>query len=871
MPALFARGSIRSQLIALVVVVAAPLVGVVAWMTYDDYVTAKRANGMVALGMAESAGAGSAQFITDVAQGLEDVAGLLGDELTAPATCVQALQTARALLSFALQVVAFDAHGEPACTRRSLPAGGLRNPAGASWLHEVLTRDGFTIGQVERGGVTGSWVMPFLVPLHDADGDIVGVLSAAVEVERFQALLSGIADDPEALITIANRDNAVIARSAEPEAFVGTPLPTYPSPGEVVAPNHWLTEGTDFNDVARTWGRVDLPALGWHVYAGIPTARVRASALASAGRRATAVGAILILALVVGLVIQRRIAGSLAQLHRSVRAASSGGSVAIPEGSPVEVREVGAQLNRTLAARDEAQEHARDAQARFLSILENAAMGIFLSEGDARFLHVNPALAEMLGYASTEELERLGPRDLFPDEATRRRFEDAIADTSVFRSVETEWLRRDGSRATVELTGRIRTTASGERFFEVHAQDVTAQRRFEREIQQTQKMEAVGRLAGGVAHDFNNLLTVINGNLLLTLADPGLPDAFRGELTDASDAADRAAALTRKLLAFSRKDRPEPRVVNGDDLVRGIQKLLGRLIPERIDVRTHLAAGEVGTVMDPGQMEQVVMNLVLNARDAVAGTGSIEVETSVRHVLPTAVTRPGPRGWFVLAVRDSGVGMPAEVRSRIFEPFFTTKTPDQGTGLGLSTVHAIVTQGGGQVRVDSAPGKGTVIEVWLPAVDPESGAGNKRRDDDGLWARGETILVIEDEESVRETVRRILERVGYEVLVARDGREGVSVIEAGRQRVSLVVCDVVMPFLGGIEVRRLLSRIAPTLPVLLMSGYSTELPPLPLDPAEPDLFLGKPFEPVELLRRVREVLDAAQGTGPSRARSLATD
>ena len=527
-----------------------------------------------------------------------------------------------------------------------------------------------------------------------------------------------------------------------------------------------------------------------------------------------------------------------------------------PGGGPVEVDEVVEQLNRTLAARDDAQARAQQAQSRFQSILENAVVGIFLSSGVQRFLHVNPALVEMLGYASADDLLTVGPGDLFPDREARKAFMAELGSGVVFRQLETEWLRRDGTRITVELTGRALRGDDGGTLLEVHAQDVTAQRRFDREIRQTQKMEAVGRLAGGVAHDFNNLLTVISGNLLMALDEPGLPPSIAEELREASEASDRAAVLTRKLLAFSRKDRPEPRVVDGNEMVVNIQRLMERLIPERIELETSVTPLPAGVVGDLGQLEQVVMNLVLNARDAIADTGRIEVTTEVQYASPDPAYRAGPEGWFVLTVRDTGEGMTDEVKTRIFEPFFTTKPSGEGTGLGLATVHAIVTQAGGHLRVETRPSSGTSFQVWLPAVPLESGPGAQHREEASLWARGETVLVVEDEESVRTTVTRILERVGYRVLTADDGAEGLGIVEAGLEPVDLVLSDVVMPNMGGIEVYRALARMAPEVPVVLMSGYSTELPPIPADRVGVSHFLGKPFTPAQVLERVRSVLDA---------------
>jgi nitrogen-specific signal transduction histidine kinase/CheY-like chemotaxis protein len=388
--------------------------------------------------------------------------------------------------------------------------------------------------------------------------------------------------------------------------------------------------------------------------------------------------------------------------------------------------------------------------------------------------------------------------------------------------------------------------------------DLTRQRKLEDQLVQAQKMEAVGQLAGGVAHDFNNLLTVIMSYSSMLLADMGANDAVRGDIQEISDAAGRAAALTRQLLAFSRKQVLQMRSVNVNVVVTDVERMLRRLIGEDILLTTHLDPDLALIYADPGQLEQVLINLAVNARDAMPGGGDLtitthNVELSDEHGERHLGAAPG--NYVMLAVTDTGGGMTKEVQQRLFEPFYTTKGVGKGTGLGLATVHGIVKQSGGDVYVYSEIGHGTTFKVYFPRVakaDPVATIPEHR----AITPRGtETVLLAEDDEAIRTLGARVLGALGYNVLVARTGGEALRIVAEHKGHIDLIATDVVMPEMNGSQLVERVLEARPGIRVLFMSGYTDDEVMRRGVIDGQTAFLQKPFTPDLLAHRVREVLD----------------
>jgi nitrogen-specific signal transduction histidine kinase/CheY-like chemotaxis protein len=410
----------------------------------------------------------------------------------------------------------------------------------------------------------------------------------------------------------------------------------------------------------------------------------------------------------------------------------------------------------------------------------------------------------------------------------------------------------------LEGIGKLLPGEDGSQFV-VNSRDVTESRALEEQLRQSQKMEAVGRLAGGVAHDFNNLLTVIGGygELLLTSTPRGDPN--REPLEEIVAAGERAASLTRQLLAFSRKQVLMPEVLDLNAIVAGMDKMLKRLIGEDVDFVTLLDPSAGHARVDPGQLEQVIMNLAVNARDAMPRGGKLTIETAnaeldgayaQRH----ATVATGP--YVMLAVSDTGVGMDAETQARIFEPFFTTKEKGKGTGLGLSTVFGIVKQSGGNIWVYSEQGKGTTFKVYLPRVEEAPMSREARSGIHSAIQGTETILLVEDESSIRTLARKALESVGYRVVDAKSGPNALELVRKSRDPIHLLLTDLVMPEMAGTELASRLLEDRPELRILYVSGYTDDAVVRHGLLDHRHHFLPKPFTPQILRRKVREVLDA---------------
>jgi two-component system, cell cycle sensor histidine kinase and response regulator CckA len=513
------------------------------------------------------------------------------------------------------------------------------------------------------------------------------------------------------------------------------------------------------------------------------------------------------------------------------------------------------------------EEALRRSEARSRSLILSAAFGICRCTMGGRFLDVNPALITMLGHASVEDLLRLNARrDVFVNPQELDRLAEDYRRTATLNGVEVQWKRKDGRVIVVRLSGcAAMSTEEPEEVLELIAEDITDRRQLEEQLRQAQKMDAVGRLAGGVAHDFNNLLMVINGYTEVLLEQLEQGSAMHHKVQSIQQAADRAATLTRQLLAFSRKQLLELKVVDVNTIIGDMERLLRPLIGENIELITHLSTDTGHTRADAGQLEQVIMNLVVNAKDAMPEGGRLTVQSAdvtVReNFSENRFIQPGR--YAVLSVTDTGHGMDKETQSRIFEPFFTTKEKGKGTGLGLSTVYGIVKQSNGYVFAKSEVGSGTTFYVYLPRVEDSAEELSPAKAQQNEAGGCETVLLVEDEESVRELVRVTLISRGYHVLEAENGECGLRIAEEYKEPIDILITDVVMPGIGGRELAKKLVVLRPGISVLFLSGYTEDavITQGVLGPA--NAFLQKPFTLQSLAKKVREVLRARSAPAPA--------
>ena len=500
----------------------------------------------------------------------------------------------------------------------------------------------------------------------------------------------------------------------------------------------------------------------------------------------------------------------------------------------------------------------RACEDRYRELVDNANDMIYVHDLDGNFTSMNKAGELIFGYSRQEFMQMNTSQIFSPQQCEHgRKMIELKLNGKPETSYEIETTTKDGRKVTLEMSTRL-TYQDGKPSGVIGiGRDITLRKQLEEQLRQSQKMEAVGQLAGGVAQDFNNLLTAMTGYSELLLAALKPQDPLRRDVEEIKKAADRASALTRQLLAFSRRQVLAPQVLDLNQIVANMEKMLRRLIGENIKLVTipSLGLGRVKT--DPGQIEQVILNLCINARDAMPQGGTLTLETANvtldgSYVRSHAMVQPGP--YIKLVVSDTGCGMNEEVQAHLFEPFFTTKETGRGTGLGLSTVYGIVHQSGGHIHVYSEPGKGAAFTIYLPKAEEKAELEKTAELLTHSPIGSETILLAEDEEVVRNLVRTVLLRNGYTVLEARNGEDALLVSARNPGVIHLMLTDTVMPGMSG---RELADKLAPTRPemkVLYMSGYTRDsiIQHGVLEPGT--AFIQKPFLPDALVRKVREVL-----------------
>jgi len=523
-------------------------------------------------------------------------------------------------------------------------------------------------------------------------------------------------------------------------------------------------------------------------------------------------------------------------------------------------------INRDISERRQAAESLRLSEAAFRSMVEDAPYGIARADAEGSLVRANPALQRMLGYENLHELlnTKLG-QQIFANSAEFVKLKARLDVENEFKDVELELRRSDGSPITVRCGGRrVKERHADMVCFDLFVEDITEKRILERQLQMAGKMEAIGRLSGGIAHDFNNLLGVIIGYGQLLKRKLGRQNPLIEHVEEIEKAGQRAASLTRQLLAFSRQQVLTPAVLNLNDLVSDMVKMLPRILGEDITVGTSLSPDIAMVKADQSQVEQVIMNLAVNARDAMPSGGKLGIETAnVDFDRTYTWHHPGAKvgSYVMLAVSDSGMGIASDVLPHIFEPFFTTKDVGKGTGLGLATVYGIVKQSDGYIWVDSESGKGARFQVFLPQVREAARAVNAPATEGELHG-SETILLVEDSEGLRKLTLAFLESHGFQVLAAQDAEEALEMESRHSGSIQLLLTDVIMPGMNGKALAERLSPRHPEMRVLYMSGYTDSFVAVHgvLEPGK--VLLNKPFTEEVLVKKVREVLDTSRvGSG----------
>jgi two-component system, cell cycle sensor histidine kinase and response regulator CckA len=523
------------------------------------------------------------------------------------------------------------------------------------------------------------------------------------------------------------------------------------------------------------------------------------------------------------------------------------------------VRSYELTLANDVTQRKLTEEALGQSQASLQLLVDNAPFGICRSSLDEdRFESLNPAMLRILGgYSLNEALGLKISTQVYADPKERGRLIEVLRRNARVQGQEVSLLRRDGSTVPVRISGSLtRDPHTKMEYFTDYVEDMTQQSALEQQVRQVQKLEAVGRLAGGVAHDFNNILVVIKLSTELMLAQITPDNPLSKSLLQVSDAADRAAALTRQMLALGRQQIMQVRVINVNSVVSETLHMLGRIIGEDIRLVTKLCDSLENSRLDPDQVGQVILNLAVNARDAMPDGGILHLETS-NVDLDNAYTQEHPPvqpgRYVMLAVSDTGTGIDKSILPRIFDPFFTTKEVGKGTGLGLSIVYGIVKQSGGYIWVYSEPAHGTTFKLYFPAItapleDPLA------RSEAHLEPRGQTILIVEDEATIRGNVRECLQQLGYQVVEAENGQAALQLCDDLHGKIDLVLTDLVMPGMGGHELAGELAQRHPAMRMLFMSGYTEDSAARHDILLQGSAFLQKPFSVADLSNAVRQAL-----------------
>ena len=510
----------------------------------------------------------------------------------------------------------------------------------------------------------------------------------------------------------------------------------------------------------------------------------------------------------------------------------------------------------------EAQSQLRNTSTQFDGMVQISDDAIMTIDEQQRVTLFNAAAERIFGYSASEVLGK--PLDSLLPERYRAMHAAHVkgfgTSPEVLRSMNRRgiiWgLRKDGEEFPAEAS-ISKFTSDDSQVMTVRLRDISERQRLEEQLRQSQKMEAVGRLAGGVAHDFNNLLGVIVGNAYLIEANSGDPGQVRSATEQVMAAAEKAGVLTRQLLAFSRKQVMRPEVIDLNRITDDLNKMIPRLVGEDVDVRILHGKNLKPVKADPNQIEQVIMNMVVNARDAMPNGGKLTIETNNVHLDADQARRNDvqPGDYVLLAVSDTGHGMDEKTRSRIFEPFFTTKETGKGTGLGLATVYGIVRQSNGCVWVYSEVGQGTTFKVYLPATSGTAAELTYAHAPEPSTFGTETILLVEDEDALREVLVRVLKAKGYNVLSSSHARDAFDLIRLHGGPINLLITDVILPEIRGPQLAEQLSKIYPDMRILYMSGFTDNALMHSGSLPQSTLFLQKPFTPDVLLRRVRDILD----------------
>lgn len=866
--------SLRFRLILLVLFAVIPALGLILYTGIEERRIAAAQAKEDALRLARLVSSSQSQLIEGARHFLYTLAQLSQVRNCEPAPCCSLFASLLRQYPWYLNIGVAGQDGNIFAS--ALPLARPVNTTDRKWFQRAFQTCAFSIGDYQIGRITGKPSVNFGHPVLNEAGKVKAVVFVALDLTWLNQLPAKVQLPPGSTLTVIDQSGMILARHPEPEKWLGKTLRA--SMAKIIlSQGEGMTEAIGIDGTPRLYAFTPFgdKATAGNLYLsiGIPTSVAFTKVDQILRRNLIFLGFVALLALVAAwiggdLLLVRRLNALVSVTKRlgtgdlSTRTEMTHG-----RGELSQLAVAFDHMASSLEQRESERKQAQEQLSKLFQAVEQSPATVIIADTDGNIEYVNPKFTQLTGY-TFEEVIGKNPRILKSGETPLEQYQllwETITSGGEWRG-EFHNKKKNGELYWESASiSPIRNPEGVITHFLGVKEDITEHKQAEKEmavlqeqLRQSQKMEAIGSLAGGVAHDFNNSLTVIKGYSQLLLTGLKKDDPLRPDIEEIQKAAERAANLTRQLLAFSRRQILDMKVLDLNNILRDLDKMLRRIIREDIELVT-LFAEDLGTVKtDPGQMEQVIMNLAVNARDAMPNGGKLTIETA-NGILDQEYARKHiavkPGHYIMLSVSDTGCGMTPEVRDRVFEPFFTTKEKGKGTGLGLSTVYGIVKQSGGNIWVYSEPGQGTTFKIYLPRVDEPLEQLHEKATTEDTPRGNETILVVEDDEAVRKLAVRVLEKQGYTVLEAQQGNEALNVCQQRKEPFHLILVDVVMPDLSGRQLIESFKQIRQDFKVLYMSGY-TDNAIVHHGVLEKGVnFIQKPFTFDGLARKVREVLD----------------
>jgi len=881
-----ARFGLRARLFLLVVLAVVPALGVIVYTASEQRRAMLHAAQESAAEIAHDVALGHGSLVEGARQLLVGLAQLPEVRQNDARACAPIFERLLAQIPAYVNVVATRPDGTVFCSGVPLerPVGFADRP----WWQESVKTGDLAVGRYALGRITGRPMLSLAYPAVESSGALRAVVGVGLDLAALERLVAAMRLPAGAAVLLIDRDGIVLARHPEAATLRGKNVADTPLFKAIaLRPGGGTLRAMGLDGVARLFAHAPLHVAGRDARVHVAVGIQEAVAVAEVDRVLWRNVTLLILSTLTALLVASlgshaillRPIGRLLAATRRLRAGETGARAGPPYGKE-ELGALARNFDDTAARLQERERALRDAQAEMerrveerthelRAVVEASPLAIWALSPEGTVRTWNPAAESIFGWSAVEAQGR--PNPTVPEDLQEdfRGMLDRVLRGATLTDVQTRRRTKDGRVIEVSISmAPLRDATGGVAGTMAVVADLTARLELEAQLRQSQKMDGIGRLAGGIAHDFNNLLTVISGRSELLTELVGKESPLRRHVDIIHNVAQRAAGLTRQILAFSRRQALQPRVVDLNAATQRMDEMLRRVLGEDVSLVTALDPVLGRVRVDPSQIEQVILNLVVNARHAMPEGGRLTIETGnvelgEEYARSHAEVQPG--GYVMLAVTDTGHGMDAETKARIFEPFFTTKGPGEGTGLGLAMVYGIVKQSGGHIWVYSEPGRGTTFKIYLPFVE-ELAVEEAPASALALPRGTETILLVEDEAEVRALARESLEASGYQVLEAGRPGEALRLAEEHTGSIHLIVTDVVMPEMSGRALVERLTHLRPGAKVLYMSGYTHNAIVHQGALDQGIVFLQKPFTPGALARKVREVLGLPPGgsSAPSR-------